>query len=236
MYIHFVIMGVFGVFVMIGYKYRFSMFVYAILWSGVYFMQKSSYNNHYYLMMLLCWIMAFLPANGWLSIDAKIKPEIRTSKMPQWILWTLILQVWIVYTFASVAKWYPGWLDASVPALFMAGRADYWIIGGLLQENWVHWTIAYTGILFDLLIVPLMLWRRTRTLGFIISIIFHLFNSVVFQIGIFPYMSIAFALFFFSPETLRKRFNVKREFSSEEEIRIPRHKNIILGVLSIYFL
>ena len=211
MYFYFVVMGIFGILVTIGYKYRFSMFAYALLWSGVYLMQKSSYNNHYYLMMLLCWIMAFLPANRWLSIDAKINPEIRTSAMPQWVLWVLILQVWIVYTYASIAKWYPGWLDASVPALFMSGRADYWLIGGLLQETWVHWTIAYTGVLFDLLIIPMMLWRRTRLLGFVLSLLFHLFNSVVFQIGIFPYMSIAFALFFFSPEILRKRFFVKRE-------------------------
>ena len=236
MYFYFVVMGIFGILVTIGYKYRFSMFAYALLWSGVYFMQKSSYNNHYYLMMLLCWIMAFLPANRWLSVDTKINPNIRTSSMPQWVLWILILQVWIVYTYASVAKWYPGWFDASVPALFMAGKADYWLIGGLLQETWVHWVIAYTGILFDLLIVPMMLWKRTRTLGFFISLFFHLFNSIIFQIGIFPYMSIAFALFYFSPETLRKRFFVKRELFGIEEIRVPKYKNVLVAVLSVYFL
>ncbi len=201
MYFYFALMGVFGVLVMLGYKYRFSMFCYALMWSCVYLMQKSSYNNHYYLMMLLCWIMVFLPANRWLSIDAKLNPNIKTNAMPRWVLLILILQVWIVYTYASVAKWYPDWLDTTVASKFMSGKADYWLIGEFLQLDWVHWCIAYVGILFDLLIVPLLLWKRTRLLGFIISIFFHLFNSVVFQIGIFPYMSIAFALFFFSSET-----------------------------------
>ena len=236
MYYYFVVMGIFGIFVMLGYKYRFSMIVYAIMWTAVYLMQKSSYNNHYYLMMLLCWIMAFLPANRWFSLDAKINPEIKSPSMSRWILLILILQVWIVYTFASVAKMYPDWLDASMAALLMRGRIDYWLIGDLLQQSWVHWTIAYTGILFDLLIVPLMLWKRTRVAGFVISIFFHLFNSIIFQIGIFPYMSIAFALFFFSPEILKKRFLPKKELYNGNEVIVPKNKNLIIGVFSIYFL
>lgn len=236
MYYYFVIMGIFGIFVMLGYKYKFSMIAYAIMWSGVYFMQKSSYNNHYYLMMLLCWIMAFLPANRWFSLDAKINPKIKSPSMPRWVILILILQVWIVYTYASVAKFYPGWLDTTAPALFMSGKQNYWLIGDFLQLKWVHWCLVYVGILFDLLIVPLMLWRRTRLLGFIMSVFFHLFNSIVFQIGIFPYMSIAFALFFFTPETLRKRFLPKKTLYTAGEIKVPNHKNLIIGMFSIYFL
>jgi len=236
MYYFFVIMGVFGIFVMLGYKYRFSMFAYALMWSVVYLMQKSSYNNHYYSMMLLCWTMAFLPANRWFSLDAKQNPAIKSAAMPRWVLLVLILQVWIVYTFASVAKFYPDWLDASMAALLMESRSDYWLIGDFLQLKWVHWCIAYVGILFDLLIVPLMLWRRTRMAGFIISVFFHLFNSIIFQIGIFPYMSIAFAFFFFSPETLQKRFLPKKTLYTGGEVRVPKNRNILVGIFSIYFL
>lgn len=236
MYYYFIVMGIFGIFVMLGYKYRFSMIAFAIMWTGVYLMQKSNYNNHYYLMMLLCWIMAFLPANRWFSLDAKINPKIKNPAMPQWVLLILILQVWIVYTFASVAKFYPDWLDASMAKLLMSNKSDYWMIGELLQKSWVHWTIAYTGIFFDLLIVPLMLWKRTRMLGFIISVFFHLFNSIIFQIGIFPYMSIAFALFFFSPATLQRRFLPMKKLYIGNEVIVPRHKNLIVVTFSIYFL
>lgn len=236
MYYFFAIMGIFGVFVMLGYKYRFSMLAFALMWTAVYLMQKSSYNNHYYLMLLLCWIMVFLPANRWFSLDARQNPAIKTPAMPRWVLLVLILQVWIVYTFASVAKFYPDWLDASMAALLMQSKAHYWLIGDFLQLKWVHWCIAYTGILFDLLIVPLMLWKRTRMVGFIISVFFHLFNSIVFQIGIFPYMSIAFAFFFFSPATLQKRFLPKKTLYTGDEVRVPKNRNILIGLFSIYFL
>ncbi|WP_271392244.1 HTTM domain-containing protein [Aequorivita sinensis] len=236
MYFYFVVMGVFGIGVMLGYKYRLSMLAYAIMWTAVYLMQKSNYNNHYYLMMLLCWIMAFLPANRWFSIDAERNPSLKSPSMPRWVLLVLILQVWIVYTFASVAKFYPDWLDASMASLLMNSKSDYWLIGDFLQQNWVHWAITYTGILFDLLIVPLMLWKRTRLLGFAISVFFHLFNSIVFQIGIFPYMSISFALFFFSKEILQRIFLPNKKLYTANEVIIPKNKHLIVGVFSIYFL
>ena len=50
MYAYFCIMGIFGIGVMLGYKYRISIIAFTVLWAGVYFMQKSSYNNHYYLL------------------------------------------------------------------------------------------------------------------------------------------------------------------------------------------
>ena len=148
----------------------------------------------------------------------------------------LILQVWIVYTYASVAKWYPDWLDTTVVALFMKGKHDFWLIGDFLQLNWVHWSIAYVGILFDLLIVPFLLWKRTRFIAFVISVFFHLFNSIVFQIGIFPYMSIAFALFFFTPELLQKRFLPKKPLYTANVIEVPNYKNFLVGVFSVYFM
>ena len=241
MYLYFVIMGVFGLMIMFGYKYRFSMIAYALMWSAVYLLQKSAYNNHYYLMMLLCWIMAILPAHRSISIDAKLQPNVRSSSMPQWCLLILILQVWLVYTFASVAKLYPDWLNGNTISLFMSSKKEYWLIGSALQLDWVQQIIIYVGILFDLLIIPLMLWKRTRTIGFIISVFFHLFNSIVFQIGIFPYMSIAFALFFFSSETLKTRF-VPKHYQTIYKGYSPSYNQqgkqgyFLIGLLAVYFI
>ncbi|NCT18987.1 MAG: HTTM domain-containing protein, partial [Flavobacteriia bacterium] len=236
MYFYFALMGIFGFLVMIGYTYRFSIICYTIMWTGVYLMQKSAYNNHYYLLALLLFLMSFLPAHRWLSVDALTNSKIKSSSMSRWCALVIILQIWIVYTYASIAKLYPDWLDASMAKILMSSKADYWIIGGFLQQDWVHWSIAYTGILFDLLIVPLLLWKHTRMFGFIISIFFHLFNSIVFQIGIFPYMSIAFALFFFTPKILQHRFLPKKEFYTKGEFLVPTYKKPLLILFSMYFL
>jgi uncharacterized membrane protein YphA (DoxX/SURF4 family) len=236
MYIYFAVMGTLGLLIALGYKYRFSALAFAILWSGVYLMQKSSYNNHYYLLMLLAYIMAFLPANRDASLDAKLNPGLRSQTMYNGVRWVIILQLFIVYTYASVAKLYADWLDFSMIDVLMTSKKDYYIIGELLQQKWVHKIIAIFGISYDLLIVPALLWKPTRKIGFLLSIFFHLFNSIVFQIGIFPYLSLAFTVFFFEPQTIRNIFLKTKTFAPEAKIIIPKTKNMILSVLGIYFL
>ncbi|MDG3582470.1 HTTM domain-containing protein [Galbibacter pacificus] len=236
MYFYYAVMGIFGLLVMLGYKYRFSMGAYTVMWAGVYFMQKSSYNNHYYLLLLLCFIMFLLPASRYFSLDAKYNPSYKKISMPRWCTLIVILQVWIVYIYAAVAKLYPDWLDLSVVKMLMVPREHYFLIGGLLQQKWAHIVITYSGILFDLLIVPLLLCRTTRKWAFIASIFFHLFNSFVFHIGIFPYMSMAFALFFFEAETIRSLFLKKKKLYTDHEVIIPNYKKPLLIFGSIYFM
>lgn len=236
MYFYYVLMGIFGILITLGYRYRIAIIGFALLWTGVCLMEKSANNNFYYLVMLLSWIMAFLPANRALSLDAKYTQKIRSISMPQWCLWVLILQVWIVFTFAALTKLYPDWLSTKVVALHMENRSDYPYIGSFLQNNALHSVLTYGGLIFDALIVPALFWKRTRNAAFIVSLLFHGFNLFVFRVGTLPLLSIAFALFFFSPETLKKRFALKKELNKGSDFIIPRFKKLGLIVFSIYFM
>jgi len=236
MYLYYLVMGVFSIMIMVGYRYRFAMLSFTVLWTGTYLMQKSAYNNHYYLLILICAMMTVLPAHKHYSMDVKRHPGIRKNSMPQWCGLLIIMQLFIVYTYASVAKMYPDWLDLTVAKNLMASRKDYAIIGTVIQKEWFLYIIAYAGILFDLLIVPLLLWKRTRKWAFFLSIFFHLFNSIVFQIGIFPYLSLAFTLFFFEPKVIQKLFLKKKELYIKDEIIIPNYRKPLLIVASIYFI
>jgi vitamin K-dependent gamma-carboxylase len=119
----------------------------------------------------------------------------------------------------------------------MHPRRNYWLIGEVLQQPWVHTIIGTAGILFDLLIIPALLWKPTRKAAFLISIFFHLFNSFIFQIGIFPYLALAFSVFFFGPETIRSIFFKSKEpFTSFNKIVVPNYKNNLLLLMWIYFI
>ena len=125
MYAYYITMGLFGLLIMVGYKYRFSMLMFAIMWTATYLMQKSAYNNHYYLLFILSFLMVFLPAHRYASIDAKLKPSIKQISMPSWCKWIFVIQLFILYTYAAIAKLYPDWLDTSVIELLMRGKANY---------------------------------------------------------------------------------------------------------------
>lgn len=236
MYVWYAVMGICGLFVMAGFKYRWSMLAFTLLWTGTYLMQKSSYNNHYYLLMLLSAIMVFQPAHKYLSVDARLHPKIKMISMPYWCALVFILQMLIVYTYGAVAKIYPDWLDGTVAEVLMKGKKDLFLVGEILQQKWTHYTIAYVGILFDALIIPLLLWKQTRKFAFFASIFFHLFNSFVFQIGIFPYLSLAFVLFFFPTKTIHHLFLQKKTFYEANEVIVPKYHKPLVTVFIIYFI
>lgn len=206
MYVYFCLMGCLSLLVMVGYKYRYSLVMLTLLWAGVYFMQKTSYNNHYYLLLLIAFIMIFLPAERYASVDAKQHPEIKALTMPYWCSFVMILQISIVYFFATVAKFYPDWLDGTFTRNLFAGINAGTFLNTVFSQKWFYLFIAYAGIAFDGLIIPMLLWKRTRTMAIIASLVFHLFNSIFLKIGIFPYFALSFAVFFYSPETIRSIF------------------------------
>ncbi|MDX1331939.1 MAG: HTTM domain-containing protein [Robiginitalea sp.] len=236
MYFYFILMGILGVSVALGYRYRLSMIAFTLLWAGAYLMQKTAYNNHYYLLVLLSAIMCFMPANRAYSLDVRRNPTLRRDRMFALVKWIVVAQLVIVYTYAAIAKLYTDWLDFSIIAQLMESRADYFLIGGLLQEPWVHKAIGIFGILFDFSVVPLLLYRPTRKWAFAASVFFHLFNSLVFQIGIFPYLSLAFTVFFYEPETIRRIFFKKKPVPGPGTVSRPRNAPALLVGVGIYFL
>ena len=239
MYYYYAVMGAFGFMVMLGYRYRFSLSVFTIMWTATYLMQKASYNNHYYLLILVCGLMLLLPAHRYLSLDVKRNPSLKKLSMPRWVIILIIIQLWIVYTYASVAKIYPDWLNTTAVESLLASKINYPVIGEYMTNKTLHYFIAYVGILFDLLVVPLLLFKPTRNLALLASVVFHIFNAIVFQIGIFPFLSLGFIVFFYPPETIRRIFlKNKKPFirKKDDVLHIPNKKNIYIALATVYFI
>ena len=221
MYYYYAVMGICGVLVSIGLFYRYSLGIFTILWAAAYFMQKTTYNNHYYLMLLLCIIMLFFPANTSYAVDTKINLAKKQDTMPLWCRLVLIIQIAIVYFYATIAKLYPDWLDGTFIKILLS-RFKLPILVDLFSQDWFIFSITYGGLLFDFLIIPLMLYRKTRKYAFVAAIFFHLFNKIILSIGVFPFLALAFSVLFFPPEFFRKFF-----FRSKIEIP-PSTSNSIL--------
>lgn len=238
MYVLYTLFGICGLMITFGAYYRVAAFGAAILWSMIYFAQKTNYNNHYYLLMLLCWAMAMMPANRYFSYDAKRKPEIQSLTAPRWTVLFFVVQLLIVYTYASIAKMYPGWIAGEPFEIWFKMKANMPIIGEYLQNPALHKRMAYGGILFDLFVIPMLLWKPTRWLGVVASIGFHLSNSVIFQVGTFPYLMLGSLVLFFPPEQVRQWFFKSKPSVENKTFEIKKNiKNkIILFVISIYFI
>ena len=234
MYYYYAVMGTLGLGVLLGYRYKLSITLYTVMWTATYLMHKASYNNHYYLMVLLCLIMCFLPAHKYKSVDVKQKRVQRKIFMPYWCRFILIFQITCVYIFGAIAKVYPDWLDGTFAALLFKTKINFPLLGqALFQKHWFHLFISYGGFLFDLLIIPMLLWKKTRWFGFFASVFFHSFNSIVFQVGVFPYLSISFAIFLFNQEKINRWFLKSKPYYYTDKKSYP-YKPFTVQILLAY--
>tara|TARA_B110000503_G_C7150645_1_gene414993 strand:- start:1170 stop:2477 length:1308 start_codon:yes stop_codon:yes gene_type:complete len=230
MYLYFALMGLLGILIMLGAKYRFAVISFTLLWAGVYFAQKSSYNNHYYLVLIIGLFMCFFPANTSISFDAKWNHKMKSNLMPYWVSLILIFQISIVYFFSGIAKFYPDWIEGTFTKNLLKGSTSIVYFQNLFSKEWFYLFIAYSGVCFDLFIVPFLWIKKTRTTAFIASLFFHVFNAVFLQIGIFPFFALSFILFFYEPKTIRKLFLSKKEVVVIEN-KMPQKTSLVFYIL-----
>jgi len=177
--------------------------------------------------------MWVLPANRYCSLDAKINPDISTLSMPQWCSWVMISQLLIVYVFSATAKFYSGWIDGSFPKLLFFSN-PFPALQPMFDHEGFPIFIAYSGILFDLLVIPLLLYRKTRTAAVLAALFFHIFNAVFLQIGIFPFFALTFVVFFYPPTFIQKLFLRKKPAFESAPISLAT-KHILIWFFIPYF-
>ncbi len=245
MYYYFGVMGFMGLFITFGFAYRFAMIAFALMWSFSYWMQKTSYNNHYYLFLLVSWMMTIIPAHQFLSVDSFLFPKIKRLTCKNWVRVFFIVQMFIVYTFAALNKIYPDWFNGVFLNQHFI-KYEYLIsnkfhlegLGKIVGSIEFSQVIAWLGFFFDLLIVPAMLFSRTRGFALKCAIFFHVFNSIVFGIGIFPFFSLAMMIFFYNPDRVQEIFFKSKSFMmdrNDDEGLITSRRIVFSYALMLYF-
>ena len=58
------------------------------------------------------------------------------------------------------------------------------LLGSLFKLEIACYIFSYGGLFFDLLVPALLLYERTRLLGFALSAAFHIMNKIIFNIGV----------------------------------------------------
>jgi hypothetical protein len=181
----------------------------------------------------MAWLLVFMPAAGTLSVDAARVPARRVTSMPRFLLLVLRLQIGVVYVFAGLAKLNGDWLLRAEPLrIWLAARSDLPLIGTLLAQEATAVAASWLGALFDLSIVGLLLWPRTRRVGFAAAVVFHTLTGLLFPIGMFPWIMLACATLFFEPDWPRRLFGPLVAHTSMSQARPTRGTVALLSLHS----
>jgi vitamin K-dependent gamma-carboxylase len=236
MYVHFAVLGLAALGVALGLAYRLSAAVFFFGFTYIFLLDQTYYLNHFYLIALLALSLVFLPVRGGLSLDARLRPQLRSDSAPTWALWLLRAQVGIPYFYGGLAKLNYDWLRGQPMRMWLAERTHLPLLGRFFTEEWMVFAFAYGGLLLDLLIVPFLLWSRTRLWAFVLGLAFHGLNSVLFEIGIFPWLMMAATTIFFSPEWPRRLglLPPRRTPELDPPIASPQGRWPILAAVTAY--
>ena len=244
-YLLFFICGLSAFFVAIGYKYYMSIIIFFLSFTYIELMDKTTYLNHYYFVSILSFLMIFLPSNSSYSVDSYLQKK-SFKYTPKWCVDSIKLLLFIVYFYSGLAKINKDWLFEAQPLKIWltTGSYDFPLIGSnLMQQEWFHYFMSWGGMFYDLLIPFLLIYTRTRVFGFLLVIFFHLFNVLLFPIGMFPYIMIMSSLIFFSSKThkkildfILKPFIDKIKSIREMKIINIQKERISLIVVSVFFI
>ncbi len=216
----------------LGIWYRYAMTYFFIVFTYFSFVDSTLFNNHIYLLSLLSFVMIFIRADTkyCLQIGKKNKENINT--LPAWNQYILMFLIALPYFFGGIAKLSYNWLYTNLVSELLSGARDNYLVQ-LFSEDILIPFIKYGGLLYDLGIVFLLLFRRTRILGFCLILFFNLTNnSILFDdIGIFPFFMICASLLFFNPEkvgsfidTIFKKKSVEQKLTPKERKRLRKER------------
>jgi hypothetical protein len=135
--------------------------------------------------------------------------------IPFWPIFLLRFQMFVVYFFGGVTKLDPDWLiDGSPMRSWLSDPATIAPLRSFVPEeilsslsSWlsrpdVAVAAGWLGMLFDLAIGPMLLFRRTRILGMALAFCFHALNhTLIFDdIGLFPLLAFLATTIFLEPD------------------------------------
>ncbi len=244
-YIIFGICALSSLLVALGLFYRIAIISLFLSFTYIELIDKTTYLNHYYFISLISLLLVFLPAHVYFSLDSFRKKTLPADNIPQWCTDSLKLMVCIVYFYAGLAKINSDWILNALPLkIWLPARNDTPIIGFLFNYAWVPYLFSWFGCIYDLSIGFLLWNRKTRVAAYIAVIIFHLLTSLLFPIGMFPYIMIVTALIFFSGNfheklihRTHKLLNLPASLIKHEKTfqYNPSFKPILFFFLSVFF-
>jgi len=231
-YIHWTVFGVLAAFIAAGFLYRISTVLFFLSCSYFFLLDEGRYVNHTYLMCLFGFLLIFIPAHRAFSVDAWLRPKLRSQTAPAWALWLLRAQMAVVYFFAGIAKASSDWLHGEPMRTWMTHIIHSPLIDRFSHYRWTPYLASYAALLLDLLAAPLLLWRRTRLATFCLVVFFHILNEQFFPIGVFPWLAIAGTTTFLSPSWPRRIMSLVRPTAALRSIKkvapLPHKKQILV--------
>ena len=224
MYTILALMGLSALLMAAGLFFRWACWVFSLCLAFLLFQEKSYYNNHIYLFILLPLLLSATHADRYFTLRNIPHSELRIpySTVPRWQQFILQAQILIVYFFGGLVKCKADWLLRLEPMQSMINQfsEQHWL-APLIRHEFNVYLFSYGGLLLDILAPFLLLYKPVRNWAWIPFVLFHLTNSQIFDdISIFPFVMLGAMILFFD----KNEIPVLRSLSQKKAKAFKRAK------------
>jgi vitamin K-dependent gamma-carboxylase len=225
--------------IVLGLFTRIAAAVFAVLFAWWFLSDQTNYLNHFYLITLVSFLFVFVPTNRAFALDTRFQGS---DTVPVWAVWMFRFQIGVPYFFGGIAKLNPDWLAGEPMRMWLRDMKSVPLLGSVCTQEWCVYGFVVGGLLLDLLVVPGLLWKRTRPFAFAAALLFHGTNAILFSIGIFPWLMIAATTIFFEPDWPRRlvalaprtRVARPRSAASPAEVEITPARSLAMAGLAAW--
>ncbi|NNE30665.1 MAG: HTTM domain-containing protein [Saprospiraceae bacterium] len=207
--IHFSLL-VAAILMMVGIFYRVATTYFFLGYTYFFLIDNTLFNNHTYLMALISGVMIFITADNSFRLPF-FRKRPPGALIPAWNRYLLIFCISLPYFFGGIAKLHPNWWKTDLVPIILEGNNDS-LITSIFPLKFLTSFITYTGLVYDLVIIFLLLNKKTRIFGLVLVVIFNFSNHAILfdDIGVFPLMMIFSTVLFFEGKEI-KSFIKRRE-------------------------
>jgi vitamin K-dependent gamma-carboxylase len=107
MYLIFASLGVLALMIACGLFYRIATILFFLGYTYVFLLDQAFYNNHFYLICLLSFVLILAPLNRSWSLDVLRGNVEHTNRLPAVWLWLFRFHMGVVYFYGGIAKFDP---------------------------------------------------------------------------------------------------------------------------------
>jgi len=204
---------------------RIATFVFLICFTYFWLLDKGYFNNHYYFISLICFLIFLAEKNPSFS------KKTYTTRIN---LFALQAMVFMVYFIAGLNKLNPYWLFDLQPMQHILEVKAEITNNPFFKQNFIIICASYFGLIFDVCIGFLLFFKRTRLFAFVMILFFHLTNYYLFkdvgEIGVFPFLMISTLILFIDPNHLCQILKIK------EQNPIQKSNSVIINKFLLCFL
>ncbi|MFO1023376.1 MAG: HTTM domain-containing protein [Planctomycetales bacterium] len=200
----FTLIGLLALAVLLGWRTSWTAPALAILYGYVFLVDATAYSDHYYLLVLLAILCAWLPVNRWLSSDL-YTGRLKSTTVPAWTVGLFRVQVALLIFFSGLSRLNADWL-AGVPL-------SEWIpiygsppaLVNSLKQSPQYFPIMAWALALGPIVISLLLWvRPLRGIAVAVWFAFCACDAFWFHIGSSPILFGLLPVVFLPPDLPRK--------------------------------